>query len=70
MTDNIDMDKPRTGVPNDAFKSGWDRIFGKKPEPRLCGSCGINLEKAKCRACREALGEIPKHDMKSKTGDW
>ena len=27
---NIDMDKPRTGVPSDIYKSNWDEIFGNK----------------------------------------
>lgn len=70
MNNDINLDTPRTGTPSEEYKAGWDRIFGKKPEPRLCGSCGIDLNKAKCRPCREALGEIPKHDVKKTVGDW
>lgn len=29
MSTNINMDTPRTGIPNEAFKAGWDSIFGK-----------------------------------------
>lgn len=88
MTNDINLDTPRTGTPSEEYKAGWDRIFGKKqeeepkidghplwsglpkPEPRLCGACGVDLNKGMCRGCREVLEGIPKHDVKKTTGDW
>jgi hypothetical protein len=74
--DEVKIDKRiATGVPSEQFKDNWERIFKpslwrKRQEPKLCGSCGIDLNKGKCRPCREALGEIPKHDVKATIGDW
>ncbi len=37
------------GPPSDAYRDGWDRIFGSKNEPR----CAIEREFGKCRGCPE-----------------
>lgn len=29
MSTNINMDTPRTGIPSEAFKTNFDKIFGK-----------------------------------------
>lgn len=67
---DINLDTPRTGTPSEEYKTGWDRIFGPKyQDPKLCGSCGVDLNKGMCRGCKQAMG-VPKHDVKKTVGDW
>lgn len=68
MSNDINLDTPRTGVPSDLYKSNWETIFGNKKPPR-CGACGIDRTGgAMCQACSDAMSR--KHDVKKLTGDW
>lgn len=65
MSNDINLDTPRTGSPSPAYKEGWDRIWRKRQISR-CAACGQDVEQM-CRFCSEALrdgqqteGVIPK----------
>ena len=55
-SNDINLDTPRTGVPSEQYKANWDLIFGKKPEVKRCGACGIDRTNgAMCEDCSNAM---------------
>lgn len=57
MSNDTNMDTPRTGVPSELYKSNYDKIFGNKEKDSLWRKRQVELEEHK-------------HDVKSQVGDW